>query len=188
MIFPRYHQRQAVHMARGCSAHRKGRDITIWSSIPPAAARATRSAGWPTVSRRCTTRRSNASSTASSWLPIALFSISSLQDTIYQFEHRQGVVQKIDEHSKQLAEALENAVPIIITTLQKFPFVSRQLLKLAEERGEKGTRHSAHPQMRGHRGRGAQLAIRRNGHGPEGSPRRRAVAARRQRERRRKKG
>ena len=31
-----------------------------------------------------------------------------------------------------------DAVPIIITTLQKFPFVSRQLLKMAEERGENG--------------------------------------------------
>ena len=62
-----------------------------------------------------------------------------LQDTIYQFEHRMGVVQKIDDDSKQLAEALENAVPLIITTLQKFPFVSRQLLKMAEDRGEEGT-------------------------------------------------
>lgn len=59
-----------------------------------------------------------------------------LQDTIYQFEHKHGVVQKIDESSRQLAEALESAVPIIITTLQKFPFVSRQLTKLAEKRGE----------------------------------------------------
>jgi type I restriction enzyme R subunit len=48
-------------------------------------------------------------------------------------------VQKIDESSRQLAEALENAVPVIITTLQKFPFVSRQLMKMAEERGEEGT-------------------------------------------------
>lgn len=62
-----------------------------------------------------------------------------LQNTIYQFDHRQGVVQKIDENSRQLAEALENAVPIIITTLQKFPFVSKQLLKMAEERGETGS-------------------------------------------------
>ena len=57
-----------------------------------------------------------------------------LQDTIYQFEHRQGVVQKIDEDSRQLAEALTTGVPIIISTLQKFPFVTRQLMKLAEER------------------------------------------------------
>ena len=61
-----------------------------------------------------------------------------LQDTIYQFEHRQGVVQKIDDDSRQLAEALTGGVPIIISTLQKFPFVTRQLLKMAEQRGESG--------------------------------------------------
>jgi type I restriction enzyme R subunit len=61
-----------------------------------------------------------------------------LQDTIYQFEHRKGVVQKIDEDSRQLAEALESRVPITITTLQKFPFVTRQLTRMAEERGETG--------------------------------------------------
>ena len=62
-----------------------------------------------------------------------------LQDTIYQFEHKRGVVRKVDESSRQLAEALEKAVPIIITTLQKFPFVSHQLLKMAEERGTEAT-------------------------------------------------
>ena len=62
-----------------------------------------------------------------------------LQDTIYQFEHKRGVVRKIDEDSRQLAEALESAAPVIITTLQKFPFVSRQLLRMAEERGAGAT-------------------------------------------------
>ena len=62
-----------------------------------------------------------------------------LQDNVYQFEHKMGVVQKIDEDSRQLAEALENAVPIIITTLQKFPHVSRHLEKMAEERGKDKT-------------------------------------------------
>ena len=46
-----------------------------------------------------------------------------LQDTIYQFDHKMGVVQKIDKNSNQLAEALKSGTPIIITTLQKFPFV-----------------------------------------------------------------
>jgi type I restriction enzyme R subunit len=47
-----------------------------------------------------------------------------LQDTIFQFEHARGVVVKIDEDSSQLAEALEGEqARIIITTLQKFPFV-----------------------------------------------------------------
>ncbi|MCU7934699.1 MAG: DEAD/DEAH box helicase family protein [Candidatus Thiodiazotropha sp. (ex Dulcina madagascariensis)] len=70
-----------------------------------------------------------------------------LQNTIYQFDHRQGVVQKIDEDSRQLAEALEGGVPIIITTLQKFPFVSGQLMKMAEEHSEKqnGSRRSHLP-------------------------------------------
>ena len=62
-----------------------------------------------------------------------------LQDTVYQFEHRRGVVQQIDERSRQLAEALAGGVPIIITTLQKFPFVSRHLLAMAEERGAEAT-------------------------------------------------
>ncbi|MGH3427237.1 MAG: DEAD/DEAH box helicase family protein, partial [Mycobacteriales bacterium] len=47
-----------------------------------------------------------------------------LQDTIYQFEHARGLVVKIDKDSSQLAEALVGEqARIIITTLQKFPFV-----------------------------------------------------------------
>lgn len=46
-----------------------------------------------------------------------------LQDAIYQFEHKQGVVVKIDKDSEQLAQALRAGVKIIVTTLQKFPFV-----------------------------------------------------------------
>ncbi|MBE9176710.1 type I restriction endonuclease subunit R [Synechocystis salina LEGE 06155] len=48
---------------------------------------------------------------------------SQLQETIYQFEHKSGVVQKIDQDSTQLAEAIANSANIIITTLQKFPYV-----------------------------------------------------------------
>ncbi len=55
-----------------------------------------------------------------------------LQDTIYQFEHRQGVVEKIDEHSAQLADALTAGTPIIITTLQKFPFVTEKVGSLPD--------------------------------------------------------
>jgi len=46
-----------------------------------------------------------------------------LQNTIYQFEHKQGVVQRIDKDSTQLADAITTGANIIITTLQKFPFV-----------------------------------------------------------------
>jgi type I restriction enzyme, R subunit len=50
-----------------------------------------------------------------------------LQNTIYQFEHKQGVVQRIDNNSEQLAEAIKTGTNIIITTLQKFPYALNHL-------------------------------------------------------------
>ncbi|MCD6273477.1 MAG: type I restriction endonuclease subunit R, partial [Deltaproteobacteria bacterium] len=55
---------------------------------------------------------------------------SQLQNTIYQFEHKSGVVQRIDKDSQQLADAIEGSANIIITTLQKFPFVIDKVGKL----------------------------------------------------------
>ncbi len=58
-----------------------------------------------------------------------------LQDTIYQFEHAHGVVQKIDEDSVQLATALAGAqARIVITTLQKFPIVVQHGATLPDRR------------------------------------------------------
>jgi type I restriction enzyme R subunit len=53
-----------------------------------------------------------------------------LQSIIYQFEHKQGVVQKIDRDTKQLVLALAKGVPIVISTLQKFSFIVEQIQKL----------------------------------------------------------
>jgi len=53
-----------------------------------------------------------------------------LQNTIYQFEHKLGVVERIDKDSKQLASALTSGKRIIITTMQKFPFVIDKIGKL----------------------------------------------------------
>ena len=57
-----------------------------------------------------------------------------LQSTIYQFEHKTGVVEKIDEDTQQLAKALSQGTPIVITTIQKFPFIS-QALSTLEKKG-----------------------------------------------------
>jgi type I restriction enzyme R subunit len=54
-----------------------------------------------------------------------------LQDAIYQIEHAQGVVQAIDDNSRQLAEALVGGTAIVITTLQKFPWVLKGLLNIS---------------------------------------------------------
>lgn len=46
-----------------------------------------------------------------------------LQQTVSQFDHVPGVIQKIDKNAQQLQEAIENGTAIIITTLQKFPVI-----------------------------------------------------------------
>lgn len=56
-----------------------------------------------------------------------------LQDTIYQFEHTDGVVGRINNKegdgskSEKLAGALESAQPIIIVTIQTFPHVLKAI-------------------------------------------------------------
>ncbi len=56
-----------------------------------------------------------------------------LQDTIYQFEHTDGVVGRINRNegegskSEKLAMALETSQPIIIVTIQTFPHVLKAI-------------------------------------------------------------
>ncbi|MEW6581413.1 MAG: type I restriction endonuclease [Actinomycetota bacterium] len=58
-----------------------------------------------------------------------------LQDTIFQFEHAHGVVERIDRDSRQLEEALAGErARIIITTLQKFPVVLERGVDLPDRR------------------------------------------------------
>ncbi|MDQ0159745.1 type I restriction endonuclease subunit R [Alkalibacillus salilacus] len=54
-----------------------------------------------------------------------------LQDAIYQLEHKAGFVEKIEKNSEQLAEAVKNKAKIIVTTLQKFPFILDQVSEIA---------------------------------------------------------
>lgn len=68
-----------------------------------------------------------------------------LQDTIYQFEHVDGVIGRINRDegdgskSEKLATALANSQPIIIVTIQTFPFV----LKAIEDEVSLKERHYA---------------------------------------------
>jgi len=138
MIFPRYHQLDAVRRLVGAArAEGVGHNYLVEHS---AGSGKSNTIGW--LAHRLASLHDASNGRVFNSVIVVTDRVvldQQLQDTIYQFEHKRGVVQQIDERSRQLAEALENAVPIIITTLQKFPFVSRQLLKLAEERGERGT-------------------------------------------------
>jgi type I restriction enzyme R subunit len=138
MIFPRYHQLQAVRWLVGAARKEGvGNNYLIEHS---AGSGKSNTIGW--LAHRLASLHDSESQRIFDSVVVVTDRVvldQQLQDTIYQFEHKMGVVQRIDESSRQLATALESGVPIIITTLQKFPFVSRQLLKMAEERGEKGT-------------------------------------------------
>ncbi|MEV4831060.1 type I restriction endonuclease [Micromonospora sp. NPDC049257] len=58
-----------------------------------------------------------------------------LQDTVFQFEHVPGVVQRIDKDSAQLAAALQGeTAKVVITTMQKFPYILNQVQGLRGKR------------------------------------------------------
>ncbi len=138
MIFPRYHQLQAVRLlVEAARTEGAGYNYLVEHS---AGSGKSNTIGW--LAHRLSSLHDAQNQRVFDSVVVVTDRVvldQQLQDTIYQFDHTRGVIQKIDEDSRQLAEALENAVPIIITTLQKFPFVSRHLLKMAEERGAAGT-------------------------------------------------
>lgn len=137
MIFPRYHQLKAVrHMVDTAAIEGPGHNYLVEQS---AGSGKSNTIAW--LAHRLSSLHNAKDQRVFDSVIVVTDRVvldQQLQNTIYQFDHKQGVVLKIDEDSRQLAEALENAVPIIITTLQKFPFVTQQLAKMAEERGEKG--------------------------------------------------
>lgn len=57
-----------------------------------------------------------------------------LQTTIRQLEQTLGVVENIDSTSRQLKEALESGKTIIVTTLQKFPVIAKDISNLPGKR------------------------------------------------------
>lgn len=137
LIFPRFHQLEAVReLVARAKSEGPGHNHLIEHS---AGSGKSNTIGW--LTHRLASLHDSANDRVFDSVIVITDRVvldKQLQDTIYQFEHKHGVVQKIDDDSRQLAEALESSVPIIITTLQKFPFVSRQLIRLAEERGDDG--------------------------------------------------
>lgn len=57
-----------------------------------------------------------------------------LQTTMRQFEQTLGVVENVDTTSRQLKEALESGKTIIVTTLQKFPVIAKEIGELPGKR------------------------------------------------------
>ena len=57
-----------------------------------------------------------------------------LQTTMRQFEQTLGVVENIDTTARQLKQALESGKTIIVTTLQKFPVIAKEIGELPGQR------------------------------------------------------
>jgi len=126
-IFPRYHQWDAVRkLEADAKATGAGRNYLIQHS---AGSGKSHTISW--ISHRLVNLHDGSDKKVFDKVIVVTDRVvldQQLQDDIYQFEHAKGVVEKIDENSDQLAKALlGERAKIIITTLQKFPFVLDKL-------------------------------------------------------------
>ena len=132
MIFPRYHQLDSV---RRLVAHAKadgaGRNYLIQHS---AGSGKSNSIAW-LAHRLASLHDEHDEKVFHSVVVVTDRRVldQQLQATIYQFEHTTGVVEKIDEDTQQLAQALSQGTPIVITTIQKFPYISPALSTLEKK-------------------------------------------------------
>ncbi|WP_274376748.1 type I restriction endonuclease subunit R [Xanthomonas campestris] len=129
MIFPRYHQLDAVRRLVGhARAHGSGHNYLVQHS---AGSGKSNSIAW-LAHRLASLHDAHEEKVFHSVVVVTDRRVldQQLQNTIYQFEHKTGVVEKIDEDTRQLARALSGGTPIIISTIQKFPFIARALARL----------------------------------------------------------
>lgn len=133
MIFPRYHQLDAVRsLGNDILNQGVGRNYLIQHS---AGSGKSNSIAWLAY-RLSSLHNANNERIYDSVIVVTDRKVldQQLQNTIYQFEHKTGVVQKIDKDSSQLANALDYGSNIIITTLQKFPYVVEKVGDLPDRK------------------------------------------------------
>ncbi len=130
VIFPRYHQLDAVRkLLAQVKRDQTGKNYLIQHS---AGSGKTNSISW--LAHRLTNLHTEEDKLIFDCVIVITDRVvldRQLQDAIYQIEHATGVVAPIKEGSKQLANALVDGTKIVITTLQKFPFILRGLLHIA---------------------------------------------------------
>jgi type I restriction enzyme R subunit len=134
VIFPRFHQWDAVLALEGdAKSHGAGKSYLVQHS---AGSGKSNTIAW--IAHRLSSLHDAADAKVFDKVVVITDRIildRQLQDTIYQVEHTRGVVVKIDRNSAQLAEALAGEqARIIITTLQKFPFVLDKIENLPARR------------------------------------------------------
>lgn len=128
MIFPRYHQLDVVtKIIKDVKLNKSGKNYLIQHS---AGSGKSNSIAWLSY-RLSSLHDKDNNKIFDSVIVITDRKVldNQLQDTIYQFDHVDGTVEKIDKNktSKDLLKALNDGKKIIITTLQKFPVIYSEI-------------------------------------------------------------
>ena len=133
VIFPRYHQwRAVVELVGHARQHGAGSNYLVMHS---AGSGKSNTIGW--LAHRLAVLHSNDEAVFDKVVIITdrLALDQQLGDTVFQFEHKTGLVRKTRGGSAELAAALRSPTArVIISTLQKFPFVLDKLDDLPDRK------------------------------------------------------
>lgn len=130
MIFPRYHQLDVVrNLLADAKENGVGKRYLIQHS---AGSGKSNSISWLAHQLVGLFDKTNITSVFDSIIVVTdrIVLDSQIQRTIKQFEQVQGIVEHIDKGAKHLKEALEEGKKIIITTIQKFPYIVNEIGEL----------------------------------------------------------
>lgn len=125
MIFPRYHQLDVVaRLLQDVKENGAGKNYLIQHS---AGSGKSNSIAW--LAHRLSSLHKDDEVIFNSIVVVTDRKVldSQLQDTIYQFDHVDGVVRPIKDGSEGLKGAINDGAKIIITTLQKFPYIYQEV-------------------------------------------------------------
>lgn len=127
MIFPRYHQLDSVrNLLSDAKENGAGKRYLIQHS---AGSGKSNSISWLAHQLVGLFDKSNSKAVFDSVIVITdrIVLDSQIQRNIKQFEQVAGLVEHIDKGSKHLKEALEEGKKIVITTIQKFPYIVNEI-------------------------------------------------------------
>lgn len=132
LVFPRYHQLDVVRkLLADVKKNGLGRNYLIQHS---AGSGKSNSIAW-TAYRLASLFNANNKPVFSSVIVVTDRTVldAQLQETISGFDHTLGAVETIgeDKNSKDLRNAINNGVRIIVTTLQKFPVIYQEVDEVA---------------------------------------------------------
>ena len=134
LIFPRYHQLNAVNsLLLNAKANGAGKRYLIQHS---AGSGKSNSISWLAHQLVGLMDNSNVNTVFDTVIVVTDRRVldAQIRNNIKQFEQVKGVVEAITEGSKQLKTALEEGKKIIITTIQKFPYIIDEIEDLPAKR------------------------------------------------------